>query len=91
MANGSPHLCLVRRGNHSGPPSVDTQVGDGPPTDERVSLVELGMRIIRFEDIEAWKEARRLTALVYEMTREASFAKDFGLSAQVQRANTPTR
>ena len=37
------------------------------------------MKIIRFEDIKAWKEARILTKMVYEITKKTAFLKDFGL------------
>ncbi len=40
----------------------------------------------RFEDLIAWQKARVLTASVYEVTRMGAFAKDFGLSNQIQRA-----
>lgn len=40
----------------------------------------------RFEDLIAWQKARLLTAAVYQMTRQGDFAKDFGLSDQIQRA-----
>ncbi len=43
-------------------------------------------RIERFEDLIAWQKARVLTQTVYTMTRERTFAKDMGLSNQVQRA-----
>ena len=42
--------------------------------------------IIRFEDIEAWKTARDLTRLIYGLTEQSAFAKDFGLKSQIQRA-----
>ena len=44
------------------------------------------MKIERFEDIEAWKEARVLVQRVYQVTREAPFKNDWGLSHQIQRA-----
>ena len=44
------------------------------------------MRIERFEDIEAWKEARALVRMVYEATNEVPFKNDRGLRDQVQRA-----
>lgn len=44
------------------------------------------MRIERFEDIEVWKEARKLVNMVYIMTNKALFKKDFGLKEQLQRA-----
>ena len=41
---------------------------------------------LRFEDLEAWKKARELVNLIYEMTEEGSLARDFGLRGQIQRA-----
>jgi four helix bundle protein len=42
--------------------------------------------ITRFEDIEAWQTAREVTRLVYALTSEGAFARDFGLRDQVRRA-----
>lgn len=42
--------------------------------------------IKRFEEIKAWQEARELARLVYSVTHKGSFARDFGLKDQVQRA-----
>jgi four helix bundle protein len=39
-----------------------------------------------FEDLIAWHKARLLTKAIYQSTRQGAFAKDFGLSAQIQRA-----
>ena len=44
------------------------------------------MQIKNFEDLEIWKEARRLTQEIYQLTREARFSKDFGLRDQIRRA-----
>lgn len=44
------------------------------------------MTISRFEDIDAWQDARILTKNVYQCTGRASFARDFGLRDQIQRA-----
>jgi four helix bundle protein len=44
-------------------------------------------RIERFEDLIAWQRARLLAQTIYTMTRERAFAKDIGLSGQVQRAS----
>ena len=41
----------------------------------------------QFEDIEAWKTARELTRMVYALTNQGNFAKDFGLRNQIQRAS----
>ena len=43
-------------------------------------------KIERFEDLIAWQKARKLTKEIYQITREGSFARDFGLSGQIQRA-----
>lgn len=43
-------------------------------------------KIERFEDLIAWQKARELTRAIYEVTRQGVFAKDFGLSGQIQKA-----
>jgi len=45
------------------------------------------MKIERFEDIKAWQEARKLTKLVYALTKKRNFSRDFGLKDQIQRAS----
>lgn len=42
--------------------------------------------IKRFEDIQAWQEARYLNREVYSLTKTGPFSKDFGLRGQIQRA-----
>ena len=42
--------------------------------------------ITRFEEIEAWKTARQLTNMVYELGNQAGFNRDFGLRDQIRRA-----
>jgi len=45
------------------------------------------MKITRFEDIEAWQEARKLVNLVYDaINANESFQKDFRLVNQLQGA-----
>ena len=44
------------------------------------------MLVKNFEDLEIWKEARRLTQEVYRLTRDSKFARDFSLRDQIQRA-----
>lgn len=44
------------------------------------------MKITRFEDIEAWKSARKLTNLVYEATRSPAFDDDRDLRRQLRSA-----
>jgi four helix bundle protein len=44
------------------------------------------MKIERFEDIEAWKEARNIVNSVYSVCRVNGFKRDFSLIDQVKRA-----
>ena len=44
------------------------------------------MKIEKFEDIRAWQQARELTNLVYDLTEQVRFAKDFRLRDQAQGA-----
>ncbi|MBI3321333.1 MAG: four helix bundle protein [Candidatus Omnitrophica bacterium] len=43
--------------------------------------------IVKFEDIQAWQEARQLTRTVYRFTRKEAFGRDRGLTDQIQRAS----
>jgi four helix bundle protein len=38
------------------------------------------------EDIEVWREARKLAGDIYRLTSSGAFARDFGLRDQMQRA-----
>ena len=50
-----------------------------------------GMKISRFEDIEAWQQARELVRYVYKTIRESQeFQKDFRLTNQIQGAAIST-
>ena len=42
--------------------------------------------IKKFEDIIGWQEARKLVKEIYKITNEGSFARDFGMRDQIQRA-----
>jgi four helix bundle protein len=42
--------------------------------------------IKRYEDIQGWQKARELTNLVYNITKQGIFARDFGLRDQIRRA-----
>ena len=45
------------------------------------------MKITRFEDIDAWKEARKLVKMVYSVIKKSKeFRKDFRLVSQIQDA-----
>ena len=46
------------------------------------------MKIISFEDLDCWKEARILVRKIYDATREGSFKKDMRLTGQIQAAAT---
>ena len=43
--------------------------------------------IQRFEDIQAWQEARKLVKMIYSITSNNSFSKDFGMRDQIRRAS----
>ena len=43
--------------------------------------------ITRFEDIQAWQEARKLVKMIYGLTNSGALSKDFGLRDQIQRAS----
>ena len=43
-------------------------------------------KIKKFEDIESWKKARKLTKDVYGVTGQEKFLRDFGLKDQIRRA-----
>ncbi len=45
------------------------------------------MKIERFEDIEAWKEARKLVNTVYGITNKGKFSTDFDLKNQIRRSS----
>lgn len=42
--------------------------------------------IQRFEDIQAWQEARILVKMVYQITNKEMFSKDYGMKDQIGRA-----
>ncbi|MGI9069153.1 MAG: four helix bundle protein [Pyrinomonadaceae bacterium] len=44
-------------------------------------------RIERFEDLEAWKLARTLNAIIYSVSGEGAFGRDFALRDQIRRAS----
>ena len=45
------------------------------------------MKIKKFEDLESWKRARKLTNVIYAATTAGSFKRDFGLKDQIRRAS----
>jgi four helix bundle protein len=44
------------------------------------------MAVKVFEELEVWKEARRLTQRIYQLTKNENFSKDFALRDQIRRA-----
>lgn len=44
------------------------------------------MKILRFEELEVWQQARRLTRTVYAFTEGSKFSRDYGLKDQMRRA-----
>jgi four helix bundle protein len=45
------------------------------------------VKINKFEDIESWKKARRLTNEIYQTSATGGFVRDFGLKDQIRRAS----
>ncbi len=44
-------------------------------------------KIEKFEDIEAWKAARGITRMIYQISSSGNFCKDFALVNQIRRAS----
>jgi len=44
------------------------------------------VKVKNFEDLEIWKDVRILIQIIYRITREPKFSKDFALRDQIQRA-----
>jgi len=42
--------------------------------------------ITRFEDIKAWQTARQLANLIYDLTEQKAFVRDYGVKDQIWRA-----
>lgn len=40
-----------------------------------------------FEDIDAWKKARALVQVIYELTKRGPFSQDYALRDQIRRAS----
>ena len=45
------------------------------------------MKIERFEEIQGWQEARKLTKEIYKLTNGFPFKRDQGLCRQIQEAS----
>ena len=45
------------------------------------------MKVTKFEDLNCWKDSRKLVSMIYRITNELPFSKDFGLRDQIQRAS----
>ncbi len=43
-------------------------------------------RMRRFEEMPVWQASRTLANLIYDLTEQEPFARDFGLKGQIQRA-----
>ena len=46
--------------------------------------------VTRFEDMEAWKTARELTRVIFELTEKPEFSRDYSLKDQIRRASVST-
>ena len=43
-------------------------------------------KVERFEDLEAWKQSREISRLIYSVSSKGAFTKDFALTNQIRRA-----
>ena len=43
--------------------------------------------ITRFEEIDAWVTSRQLTNMIYSLSNQGAFSRDFGLRDQIRRAS----
>lgn len=43
-------------------------------------------KIEKFQDLEAWKMARKITKEVYDISKQDKFSRDFALVNQIRRA-----
>ena len=44
-------------------------------------------KIKRFEDLQSWQKARKLANVIYDLTDQGDFTKDFELRNQIRRAS----
>jgi four helix bundle protein len=44
-------------------------------------------KVDRFEDLDVWKNARKLSNLIYRITQNEKFSRDYGLKDQIRRAS----
>ena len=44
------------------------------------------MKIRKFEELNIWKQALKITKEIYDLTSKKEFSKDFGLKDQIRRA-----
>ena len=45
------------------------------------------MKVSSFEDLQVWRDSRKLVKSIYELTSIGNFSKDYGLKDQIQRAS----
>ncbi len=45
------------------------------------------MKVKKFEDLDSWKKARELANMIYHLTEQEKFKKDFRLSGQIRDAS----
>ena len=74
----------IRGRSHLNPGPRTSDIG---PRTSDIRPRTLTRAIQRFEDIEAWKEARGLVNLIYNISEKREFAKDFSLKNQIRSAS----
>lgn len=83
--------------------SANKKVPRPKSQESQVCVMQVGLKIIvrvkeskfmaliqKFEDLEAWKISREVTREIYRISKNQSFARDFGLRDQICRASVST-
>lgn len=60
---------------------------DTRPIDPRLVTKEFMNRIEKIEDLIIWQKVRELSKIIYQVTAEGKFSKDFGLRDQIRRSS----
>ncbi len=63
--------------------TVESQKSKVESREQNSKMAKIG----KFEDIEAWSKARKLTQAIYDISGKGQFAKDWGLRDQICRAS----
>lgn len=57
------------------------------PKVQGIGILKQQLMAKRFEDLEVWKLAREVTKLIYGISSDGAFSRDFALANQIRRAS----